>query len=637
LAPALAPAQQFSVSPQLPAIPTNIFVVTNYGAVGDGISTNTAPINAAILDACVTNAGGTVEIPYVPGTSNIYISGPIRVNNYLNLQVDAGVTLRMLPYGSYPAGDFIADTIPNTAYHDIEVSGHGTIDGQATLAGWWSISSTSGKPYMMNFYHGAQILIRDVTLTRSPVFHIKFNGSSCTNITVTNLTIATDSGDAHNTDGIDVAGQNILIENSSISCGDDNIAASGNCSDIIVTNCAFGAGHGMSIGGNTSPGGVSNLLVINCTFTNTDNGIRLKADRTMGGPSQNCYYYNLTMTNVNKAAVIIYSYYTNTATPTSVTPAFAAAEPVQTLNNTPSWQNIIISNLTANVTGSGIAGIIWGRTELPETNIILSRVNITAAKTFDVYNAYGVQFVDSTIKTTTSGQKNYTMWNAGVTFSNSSPGAGSFTVDGLTSTNNSLALYNASASLATTDLFGNNPVTLSGSVLTNTGNLTLTNGTTVNFALGTQPAQIANSGSLALDGVLNITNAAGFTNGTYTLFTYTGSLGGTPVLGAAPTGYSCSFNTNTAGQVNLVVAPAVAPPAQPRFVTVSASGNNLVFSGTGGQTNGTYYLLASTNVALPLTNWTAVTTNTFAADGSFTITNPIGTNPPQQFYLLRLP
>ena len=153
--------------------------------------------------------------------------------------------------------------------------------------------------------------MKDVTLARAPVFHIKFNGSSCTNITVTNLTIATDSSDSHDTDGIDVAGRNILIENSSISCGDDNIAASGNCSDIIVTNCAFGTGHGMSIGGNTSPGGVSNLLVINCNFTNTDNGIRLKADNSMGGPVQNCYYYNNFMTNMNNAAVIIYSYYTN--------------------------------------------------------------------------------------------------------------------------------------------------------------------------------------------------------------------------------------------------------------------------------------------------------------------------------------
>ena len=73
---ASAIAQQLNppviVSPLLPAIPAAVFNVTNYGAIGDGSSTNSAAINAAILDACVTNAGGTVEIPYVPGSSNIY-------------------------------------------------------------------------------------------------------------------------------------------------------------------------------------------------------------------------------------------------------------------------------------------------------------------------------------------------------------------------------------------------------------------------------------------------------------------------------------------------------------------------------------------------------------------------------------
>ena len=628
-----AKAQSFTVSPQLPAIPTNIFVVTNYGAVGDGISTNTVAINAAILDACVTNAGGTVEIPYVPGTSNIFLCGPIQVNNHLNLQVDAGVTLRMLPYGSYPGGDFIADTTGSHPYHDIEVSGHGIIDGQATLAGWWSISSTSGKPYMMNFYHGAQILIRDVTLTRAPVFHIKFNGSSCTNITVTNLTIATDSSDSHNTDGIDVAGQNILIENSSISDGDDNIAASGNCSDIIVTNCAFGAGHGMSIGGNTSPGGVSNLLVINCTFTNTDNGIRLKADVTEGGPSQNCYFYNNTMTNVNKAAVIIYSYYNVVGTPTSVTPATAAGEPVAALNNTPGWQNIVISNLTANVTGSGIAGIIWARTELPATNIILSHVNITAAKTFDVYNAYGVQFVDSHITTTTSGQKTFTLWNANLTLTNSAPVAGPITVDGLTSTNNSLALYNSPAFLTTPDLFGCNPVAISGGILTNSGSLTLSN-SVQDFFPGTNPSQVKVLGNLSLNSdVINITNAPGFTATNYTLFTYSGSLTGNPSLGNTPAGFNCTLNTNTPGQVQLVVANPTA--SSPSFNTFSLSGNNLVFSGTGGVTNGNYLVLTSTNVALPLSQWTPLATNLFDGSGNFTFTNAT-TNFPQLFYRLQL-
>ena len=565
-----AMAQQLNppviASPLLPAIPAAVFNVTNYGAIGDAISTNSAAINAAIMDACVTNSGGTVEIPNVPGSPNIYLSGPIGLRSFLNLQVDAGVTLRMLPYGSYSGGDFIADTTGSHAYHDIEISGTGTIDGQATLTGWWSVSGTSGKPYLMNFYHGAQILIKDITVTRAPIMHIKINGSSCTNVTIQNITISTDSSDSHNTDGIDVAGNNILIKDSSISCGDDNIAASANCANIVITNCAFGTGHGMSIGGSTSPGGVSNMLVINCTFNGTDNGIRIKSDNAAngnvgGGPCQNLQYINLGMTNVNNTAIMIYSYYNEVGTPTSITPATAAGEPVSALDSTPSYRNIIFSNLNATVAGSGIAGIIWGRTELPATNIIMSRVNIRAAKSFDIYNAYRIQFADSKITTTTSGQQTFVLWNAGLVVTNSLPGTNSVTIGGATSTNQNLELDNVFATMTTTSALAANPISLNGGTITNIGGLTLANSVVQNFVLGTNSSKIVVSGNLTLNSTINASSGAGFAATNYTLFTYAGVLAGIPVLGGTPAGFNCSLDTNTTGQVNLVVKTLNSPPA----------------------------------------------------------------------------
>jgi len=628
-------------SPLLPTIPAVVYNVTNYGAIGDGISTNSAAINAAIMDACVTHAGGTVEIPFVPGTSNIYLSGPIAVKSFLNLQVDAGVTLRMLPYGSYSGGDFIADTTGSHAYHDIEISGTGTIDGQATLSGWWSVSGTSGKPYMMNFYHGAQILIKDVTLTRAPIMHIKINGSSCTNVTIQNITISTDSSDSHNTDGIDVAGNNILIKDSSISCGDDNIAASANCANIVITNITFGAGHGMSIGGATSPGGVSNLLVINCTFNGTDNGIRIKSDNAWGsnvggGPCQNLQYLNLGMTNVNNTAIMIYSYYNEVGTPISITPATAAGEIVTNLNSTPSYRNIIISNLNATVAGSGIAGIIWGRTELPATNIVMSRVNIKAAKSFDVYNAYQIQFADSTITTTTGGQQTFVLWNAGLVVTNSLPGTNSVVIGGATSTNQNIELDNVFASLTTTNAFGANPITLNGGILTNSGALTLTNSSVQNFFLGTNASKIVVNGNLILNSTINVTNGAGFAATNYVLMTYTGSLSGTPVLGVTPAvhSYSYQLDTSTPGQVKLVVTP----PSPPNFGSINfLSGDSFVLNGAGGVTNGTYIVLTTTNITLPLSQWMPVATNPFDASGNFNFTNTPAPGSPQMFYLLQLP
>jgi hypothetical protein len=48
-------------------------------------------------------------------------------------------------------------------------------------------------------------------------------------------------------------------------------------------------------------------------------------------------------------------------------------------------------------------------------------------------------------------------------------------------------------------------------------------------------------------------------------------------------------------------------------------------------------VLGSTNLTLPLVNWTRVATNQFDAVGNFLFTNSFGSNRPQYFYRLQLP
>jgi hypothetical protein len=50
-----------------------------------------------------------------------------------------------------------------------------------------------------------------------------------------------------------------------------------------------------------------------------------------------------------------------------------------------------------------------------------------------------------------------------------------------------------------------------------------------------------------------------------------------------------------------------------------------------------YYVLTSTNVAAPLTNWTVLATNTFRSDGSFSCTNAIAPGVPGRFHRLQAP
>ena len=88
------------------------------------------------------------------------------------------------------------------------------------------------------------------------------------------------------------------------------------------------------------------------------------------------------------------------------------------------------------------------------------------------------------------------------------------------------------------------------------------------------------------------------------------------------------------GSVNLVVSTT---PSVPAINNVMLSGADMVFSGTNGTASGPYYVLTSTNVALPLTQWKSISTNNFVGGAfSFTATNAVGGNS-NQFFRIKIP
>ncbi|HEV2453658.1 MAG TPA: hypothetical protein VGY98_05320, partial [Verrucomicrobiae bacterium] len=81
------------------------------------------------------------------------------------------------------------------------------------------------------------------------------------------------------------------------------------------------------------------------------------------------------------------------------------------------------------------------------------------------------------------------------------------------------------------------------------------------------------------------------------------------------------------------VALAVTVPAAPVFGTVEFNGNALVIAGSNGSPGASYYVLTTTNLALPITNWTVLATNLFGPSGNFTFTNTAPAAPGQYFLL----
>jgi len=409
-----ARAQSSTVNPALPAIPARVVDLTHFGAVGDGITTNTAALQAAIDDTS-TAGGGTVEVP--PG---VYLCGPIKLANNLRLQLDAGTILRLLPLDKYPGGTANpANFLSGSGLHDLAISGTGMIDGQGTP--WWPFAKVKSahRPRLIALASCHRVLIETVTLTNSPMFHIAISGKTG-DVTVRGVTIrANPSTDpiapGHNTDACDVSGTNILIQDCNVSVGDDNFTCGGGTSDVLITNCTYGYGHGVSIGSYTHSGGVSNITVINCTFNNTEAGIRIKSDRDRGGLVQHLSYLNLSMTNVG-CPILIYGAYMNPnpfyralAKLTAAQAAAYSAAPVAL--RTPIYRDLVFSNITATVQPGYRAGLIWGLPEMNVTNVLLQQVHITADRPFGIYDAQNVRVLDSSI-TTPEGIPSWSVTNA---------------------------------------------------------------------------------------------------------------------------------------------------------------------------------------------------------------------------------
>jgi len=390
------------VNPALPVIPTNIFNVTNYAAVGDGVTTNTGAIQSAIKAASAAG-GGVVQVP-----AGTYLCGPLQLASKVNLHLEAGALLRMLPLGKYPGGTRNPESfISGDKLHDVAITGAGAIDGQG--AAWWPYAKTdknAKRPKMISPSNCERLLIDGITLSNSPMFHIALGGK-CSDVTIRRVTVRAPASDdkvlpSHNTDACDVKGRNILIQDCDISVGDDNFTCGGNTSDVLITNCTYGFGHGVSIGSYTQ-GGVSNITVIDCTFNNTEAGIRIKTDRDRGGFVHDMKYMNLRMTNVSMP-ILIYAAYMATNREyrdlNKLTPEIAAKYPAAPVaERTPVYRDLVFSNITATASAGRRAGLIWGLPEMNVTNVLLEKINIKADKPFGIFNAQNVRLKDCNIVT----------------------------------------------------------------------------------------------------------------------------------------------------------------------------------------------------------------------------------------------
>ncbi len=147
------------------------------------------------------------------------------------------------------------------------------------------------------------VLVEGVTLENTPFWNVV--PVYCDGVIIRGITVH--SVGIPRGDGIDIeSSRNVLIEYSTLSCGDDCFTMkAGRCEDglrvnkpsenIVVRYCLAEKGHGGITCGSETAGFIKNLYVHDCVFDGTGTGLRFKTRRNRGGGGDNLIYERIRM------------------------------------------------------------------------------------------------------------------------------------------------------------------------------------------------------------------------------------------------------------------------------------------------------------------------------------------------------
>ncbi|XP_019223377.1 PREDICTED: probable polygalacturonase At3g15720 [Nicotiana attenuata] len=294
------------------------FDVTDYGAIGDGVTDDSQAFQQAWLDVCYDCENPTMNLP----SEKLFLLSPIIFQGPCN-----SPTINIQVLGNITAPQNLTEWVGCendswlyfTGISGLIINGTGQINGQG--ATWWNISGsahkvsgTCHKPTAMHFNFCNDLQLSGLNLVNSSRNHISITFS--TRVNISNITI-TAPEDSPNTDGIDLSMSTTQVQilNSTFQTGDDCISINTGCSDINITGISCGPGHGISVGSlgfNETFAAVENINVTNCTLQGTQNGVRIKTWQGGMGYARFINFENINLTNV-RHPIIIDQFYCNGA------------------------------------------------------------------------------------------------------------------------------------------------------------------------------------------------------------------------------------------------------------------------------------------------------------------------------------
>jgi polygalacturonase len=292
-----------SQAPRAIAAPPPVCDVTQFGALGNGVTKDTIAIQAAI-DQC-ERTGGAVVLH-----NGVFLSGMITLKNNITLRIEPTATLK----GTQDDTDY-PDTHPKTdnsqlnncrkalVYAEkatnVTIEGGGTIDGNGNKPSWIgpnTVSPERTRPMAIFIVQSDHVLIQNIHVRDSAMWGV-------VNLETDDLTIR--GVDLHsdlfaNRDGIDVVDcHRVLIENNTIFSEDDSICLKSGTArgieDVLVRNnrvLQSTVANGLKLG-TASAGGFKNVTFENNSVQNVGKAV-MTVEAIDGAKVENIVFREIT-------------------------------------------------------------------------------------------------------------------------------------------------------------------------------------------------------------------------------------------------------------------------------------------------------------------------------------------------------
>lgn len=370
------------------------------------------------LQAMLDKAG-VVTIP-----AGEYLIGPIEVRSNTTLILEKGAVLKFSADPSLYEPVFsrwegvkcycMHPCFFINGVHDVVVKGEGIIDGNGDA--WWKevkrkksvgqnapeselekkfaalnpgYESQPGggggrpcqflRPALLQIKDSTNVTLEGITVQNSPFWTIHPLFSQ--DLVIKNVTVK-NPYDSPNTDGIDIEScSRVKVIDCNVFVGDDGIALKSGSgpegikdniptTDILIKGCRVVKAHGGAVIGSETAAGISNVVVEDCIFDDTDRGIRIKSRRGRGGALHDLVFRNLSMKN-NICPLVVNMFYKCGC----FDDAPFSLEKQEITAETPSLYNVIVEGCKAEGSRAS-AGMIVGLPEMPVKNLVVRDCNL---------------------------------------------------------------------------------------------------------------------------------------------------------------------------------------------------------------------------------------------------------------------